>query len=313
MLLEVRDLTIRYARQLAVWEVGLTLGEREVLGLVGESGAGKSTIGRALLRLLPEPGEIASGSISFKGRDLLSIPEAGMRALRASEIALIPQDPLSALNPAFRIGLQATDALVLHRGLSRKEAGSVMARLLARMGIPDPEETLSRYPHQLSGGMRQRILIAIAFSCKPSVIVADEPTTSLDVTTQAQILRLLEEQRTEAGASTCFITHDFGIVAQLAHRVAVLYAGCLVEQASTREIFEAPLHPYTRAILSQLPRSDRPLQNLPEVDGVMPALSGPPRACPFRDRCPERRAICDRVHPPLKSVSAGHQVACHLY
>ncbi|MEK7879736.1 MAG: ATP-binding cassette domain-containing protein, partial [candidate division NC10 bacterium] len=155
MLLEVKDLTIRYGKQLAVWEIGLTLGEREVLGLVGESGAGKSTIGRALLRLLPEPGEITSGSISFNGRDLLSISEAKMRALRGSEIALIPQDPLSALNPAFQIGLQATDALVFHRGLSRKEAEAVMARLLARMWIPDPEETLRMYPHQLSGGMRQ--------------------------------------------------------------------------------------------------------------------------------------------------------------
>ena len=313
MLLEVNDLTVRYGKQLAVWEIGLTLGEREVLGLVGESGAGKSTLGRALLRLVPEPGQITSGGLSFNGRDLLSISEAEMRALRGAEIALIPQDPLSALNPAFQIGLQATDALVLHRGLSRKEAESVMARLLVRMGIPDPEETLRRYPHQLSGGMRQRVLIAIAFSCKPSLIVADEPTSSLDVTTQAQILRLLEEQRTEAGAATCFITHDFGVVAQLAHRVAVLYAGCLVEQASTREIFEAPLHPYTRAILSQLPRADRPLQNSVELDGVMPVLSEPPRACPFRDRCPERKAICDRVHPPLKTVSAGHQVACHLY
>ena len=313
MLLQVKDLTIRYGKQLAVWGIGLTLGEREVLGLVGESGAGKSTIGRALLRLVPEPGQITSGGIIFKRRDLLSIPEAEMRGLRGSEIALIPQDPLSALNPVFQIGLQATDALVLHRGLARSEAEGVMARLLGRMGIPDPEQTLSMYPHQLSGGMRQRVLIAIAFSCKPSLIVADEPTTSLDVTTQAQILRLLEEQRTEAGASTCFISHDFGVVAQLAHRVAVLYAGCLVEQAPTREIFEAPLHPYTRAILSQLPRADRPFQNSAELDGVMPVLSEPPRACPFRDRCPERKAICDRTHPPLKSVSAGHQVACHLY
>ena len=313
MLLEVQDLTVRYGRQLAVWEVGLTIGAGEVLGLVGESGAGKSTIGRALLRLLPEPGRITSGAILFNGRDLASIREPEMRILRGAEIALIPQDPLSSLNPAFRIGIQATDALVLHRDLSRKQAEDVMARLLARMGIPDPEDTLGRYPHQLSGGMRQRVLIAIAFSCKPSLLVADEPTSSLDVTTQAQILRLLEERRAEAGASTCFITHDLGVVAHLAHRVAILYAGCLVEQAPTEQIFRAPLHPYTQAMLRQLPRHDRPLEGWDGVDGVMPVLAEPPRACPFRDRCPKRMAICDRAHPPLNTVSAGHQVACHLY
>ncbi len=302
MLLEVKDLAVRYGSHLAVAEVGFTLGEGEVLGLVGESGAGKSTVGCALLRLLPEPGRIVSGAISFKGRDLLTVPHAELRALRGAEIALIPQDPLSALNPAFRIALQATDALALHRGLSRREGEGVMARLLARMGIPDPAETLRRYPHELSGGMRQRVLIAIAFSCGPSLLVADEPTTSLDVTTQAQILRLLEGLRTEARAATCFITHDLGIVAHLAHRVAILYAGCLVELGSTREILGAPLHPYTRALVQSLP-----------LDGIMPVLQESPRACPFSDRCPERVAICDRAHPRLKSAAAGHRVACHLY
>ncbi|KRT72103.1 MAG: oligopeptide/dipeptide ABC transporter ATP-binding protein-like protein [Candidatus Rokubacteria bacterium CSP1-6] len=302
MLLQVKDLTVRYGGHLAVWEAGFTLGEGEVLGLVGESGAGKSTIGRALLRLVPEPGRIVSGAITFKGRDLLGLPEAELRALRGAEITLIPQDPLAALNPAFRIGLQATDALAIHRGLSRREAEGVMARLLARMGIPDPEDALRRYPHELSGGMRQRVLIAIAFSCGPSLLVADEPTTSLDVTTQAQILRLLDGLRSETGVATCFITHDLGVVAHLTHRVAILYAGCLVEQAPTDRILAAPLHPYTRALVRSLP-----------LDGIMPALQGPPQACPFSDRCPERMAICDTAHPPLKSVGAGHQVACHLY
>jgi oligopeptide/dipeptide ABC transporter ATP-binding protein len=310
MLLEVKELTIAYGSQLAVWNVGFTIGAGEVLGLVGESGAGKSTIGRALLRLMTEPGKIVSGAITFKGRNLLGIAEAEMRNLRGAEIAFIPQDPLSALNPAFRIALQATDALAIHRGLSRREAKARVIRLLARMGIPDPEETVRRFPHELSGGMRQRVLIAMAFSCGPSLLVVDEPTTSLDVTTQAQILRLFEEQRTKAGAATCFITHDLGIVAHLAHQVAIVYAGCLVEQAPTREIFEAPLHPYTRAIFRELPHPDR---QLPGLEGVMPVLAGPPRACPFRDRCPERMAICDQVHPALRGTAAGHRVACHLY
>jgi peptide/nickel transport system ATP-binding protein len=171
------------------------------------------------------------------------------------------------------------------------------------MGIPDPAELLRRYPHELSGGMRQRVLIAIAFSCGPSLLIADEPTSSLDVTTQAQILRLLEGLRTEARVATCFITHDLGVVAHLTHRVAILYAGCLVEQAPTREILAAPLHPYTRALVQQLP----------SPDGLMPVLRDPPRACPFSERCPERMAICDQTHPPFKSATAGHQVACHLY
>jgi peptide/nickel transport system ATP-binding protein len=301
-LLEVKDLTIRYASHLAVWEAGFTLDRGEVLGLVGESGAGKSTLGRALPRVLLEPGRIVAGAIVFKGRDLMALSEAGLRALRSAEIALVPQDPFAALNPAFRIGLQTTDALTIHRGLSRREAARVMTRLFGRMGIADPEDTLRRYPHELSGGIRQRVLIAIAFSCGPSLLVADEPTTSLDVTTQAQILRLLDRLRRETGVATCFITHDLGIVAHLTHRVAILYAGCLIEQAPTEQILTGPLHPYTQALVRSLP-----------LDGVMPALHGPPDACPFRERCSERMAICDQAHPPLTSPAEGHQVACHLY
>lgn len=285
-----------------MWAASFTLGEGEVLGLVGESGAGKSTIGRALPRLLPEPGRIVSGAIVFKGRDLLTLPEGELRALRGAEIALIPQDPLAALNPAFRVGLQATDALALHRGLSRREAEHVMARLLARMGIADPEDVLRRYPHEISGGMRQRVLIAVAFSCGPSLLVADEPTTSLDVTTQAQILKLLDKLRSETGVATCFITHDLGVVAHLTHRMAILYAGCLVEHASTETILAAPLHPYTRVLVRSLP-----------LEGLMPALPEPPRGCPFSARCSERMAICDTAYPALKDIGPGHQVACHLY
>ncbi len=285
-----------------MWGASFTLGEGEVLGLVGESGAGKSTVGRALPRVLPEPGRIVSGSIVFKGRDLVTLPEGELRALRGAEIALIPQDPLAALNPAFRIGLQATDALVVHRGFSRREAEGVMARLLARMGIADPHDVLRRYPHELSGGMRQRVLIAVAFSCGPSLLVADEPTTSLDVTTQAQILQLLDKLRSETGVATCFITHDLGIVAHLTHRTAILYAGYLVEHAPTETILTAPLHPYTRALVRSLP-----------LEGLMPALRDPPRGCPFSPRCSERIEVCDTACPPLKEIGPKHQVACHLY
>jgi ABC-type glutathione transport system ATPase component len=224
-LLEIQGLTVRYGARLATWSLDLALGAGEVLGLVGESGAGKSTVGRAVVRLLPEPGHVESGAIRLGGRDLLALSAAEMRRLRGADLALVPQDPLSALNPAFRIGIQATDALRIHRGLSRAAAAAEMVRLLGHLGLPEPADVLRRYPHELSGGMRQRVLIAMAFSCGPSLVIADEPTTALDVTTQAQILRLLAQLQAETRVATLFVTHDLGVVAHLAHRVAVMYAG----------------------------------------------------------------------------------------
>jgi oligopeptide/dipeptide ABC transporter ATP-binding protein len=312
-LLEVRGLTVRYGARLATWAVDLALERGEVLGLVGESGAGKSTIGRALVRLLPEPGRVEAGAIRYEDRDLLTVSAAAMRRLRGSAIALVPQDPLSALNPVFRVGLQATDALRLHRGLSRAAARDEMGRLLGRMGLSDPTDVMARYPHELSGGMRQRVLIAMAFSCGPRLIVADEPTTALDVTTQAQILRLLEELQVEHRVATLFVTHDLGVVAHLAHRVAVMYAGCLVEVAPTGALFRTPAHPYTVGLLAQIPRADVRAASSPAPEGHMPVLAGPPRACPFRDRCPERMAVCDETMPTPRAVAPGHLVACHLH
>ena len=325
-LLDVRGLTVRYGGRLATWRVDLTLAPGEVLGLVGESGAGKSTVGRAVARLLPETARVEAGAIHLGDRNLLAAPEPEMRRLRGAEIALIPQDPLSALNPVFRIGLQATDALRLHRGLSRAAARDAMVRLLGHMGIPDPAEVLRRYPHELSGGMRQRVLIAMAFSCGPSLVIADEPTTAVDTTTQAQILRLLETFHAERGAATLFVTHDLGVVAHLAHRVAVMYAGCLVETAPTAELFRAPAHPYTQALLAQVPRADRgPDTSTSRVaagptsgatsglDSFMPVLVEGPRACPFRARCPRRMGTCDETMPALRDVGAAHHVACHLH
>jgi oligopeptide/dipeptide ABC transporter ATP-binding protein len=311
--LEVGGLTVRYGSRLATWAVDLRLGPGEVLGLVGESGAGKSTVGRAVVRLLPEPGRVESGVIRLRGRELLGLRETEMRGLRGAEVALIPQDPLSALNPAFRIGLQATDALRIHRGLSRAAADAEMARLLARLGIADSTDVLQRHPHELSGGMRQRVLIAMAFSCEPALVIADEPTTALDVTTQAQILRLLEVLQTERRVATLFVTHDLGVVAHLAHRVAVMYAGCLVESATTRDLFRAPAHPYTQGLLAQVLRIDARAEANGALDGLMPVLTSPPEACPFRERCPRRMAICDEAMPAVRDVTPGHAVACHLY
>ena len=312
-LLDIRGLTVRYGGRLATWAVDLALRPGEVLGVVGESGAGKSTVGRAVVRLLPESGRVVAGSVRFEGRDLLALPESAMRQLRGADLALIPQDPLSALNPAFRVGLQAIDALRLHRGLSPRDAEAQMARLLGRMGIPDPAELLARYPHELSGGMRQRVLIAMAFSCDPSLVIADEPTTALDVTTQAQILRLLEGLRAERGVATLFVTHDLGVVAHVAHTVAIMYAGCVVEVASTPALFATPAHPYTQALLAQIPRADRRAEAGSSLEGLMPVLPEAPRACPFRDRCPRRMTVCDEAMPALRAIGPGHDLACHLY
>jgi oligopeptide/dipeptide ABC transporter ATP-binding protein len=311
--LEISELTIRYGARLAVWAVDLAIRPGEVLGLVGESGAGKSTVGRSIVRLLPDSARIDAGAIRFKGRDLLPIPESDLRALRGADIALIPQDPLSALNPTFRIGLQATDALRLHRGLSRGDAEAAMAALLGRMGIPGPLELLRRYPHELSGGMRQRVLIAMAFSCEPSLVIADEPTTALDVTTQAQILRLLEGLRAERGVASLFVTHDMGVVAHVAHTIAIMYAGCLVELAPTAALFGSPAHPYTQALLAQVPRADRRTDDAGSLEGWMPLLDDAPGACPFRERCPKRMTACEATMPSLREVGPGHRVACHLY
>ena len=311
--LEIDGLTVRYGARLATWAVDLTLGAGEVFGLVGESGAGKSTIGRAVVRLLPEPGRVEAGAIRFQGRDLLGLSEAEMRRLRGAALTLIPQDPLSALNPAFRIGLQATDALRIHRGLSREAADAEMVRLLRHLGIPDATDVLQRHPHELSGGMRQRVLIAMAFSCEPTLVIADEPTTALDVTTQAQILRLLADLQAERRVATLFVTHDLGVVAHLVQRVGVMYAGCLVETAPTRELFLAAAHPYTQGLLAQVLRADVRAEASAALEGLMPVLTAPPRACPFRDRCPKRMAVCDEAMPALREIASGHSAACHLY
>jgi peptide/nickel transport system ATP-binding protein len=309
--LEIDGLTVRYGRRLAAWAVDLTLEPGEVVGLVGESGAGKSTVGRAVVGLLPEPGRVEAGAIRLDGRDLIGLSPAEMRGLRGADVGLIPQDPVAALNPAFRIGLQATDALRIHRGLSRAAADAEMSRRFDDLGMPDPADVLQRYP--LSGGMRQRVLIAMAFSCEPKLVIADEPTTALDVTTQAQILRLLQDLQARHRVATLFVTHDLGVVAHLAQRVGVMYAGCLVESAPTEELFREAAHPYTQGLLAQVLRSDVRAEASAALEGIMPVLTAPPRACPFRERCPKRMAACDEVMPAFREIASGHAVACHLY
>jgi len=309
----VRDLTVRYGARLAAWSVDLTLARGEVLGLVGESGAGKSTVGRAIVRLLPDGGRLEAGALRFRERDLLRMTAREMRQLRGADIALIPQDPLAALNPVFAVGRQASDALRVHRGLSRRVAERVIGALLERMGIGDPDDVLRRHPHELSGGMRQRVLIAIAFSCRPTVVIADEPTTALDVSTQAQILGLLEILQGEARAATLLVTHDLGIVAHTAHRIAVMYAGCIVEVAPRGELFRAPAHPYTQRLLDLVPRVDVRATATPPAEALMPTLVSPPRACPYRDRCPRRFATCDESMPRLRPLGPDRAVACHLF
>ena len=312
--LEVQGLTVRYGSRLATFGVDLDQAAGEVLGLVGESGAGKSSVARAVAGLLPEGGRVEAGRIRLEGRDLGELSREALRRLRGSAIALVTQDPLSALNPAFRIGLQATDALCLHRGLSRRAAAGEMVQLLRHLGLPDPVDVLGRFPHELSGGMRQRVLLAMAFSCAPRLLLADEPTTALDVTTQAQILRLLATLRAEHRTAVLFVTHDLGVVAHLADRVAVMLAGCVVEVASTAALFRSPAHPYTAALLAQAPRVEASVDLGDEgpLGGgdLVPGLEGPPAACPFRARCSRRHDRCDEAMPPLVSTAPGRQVAC---
>jgi ABC-type dipeptide/oligopeptide/nickel transport system ATPase component len=258
----------------AVEGVSLDISRGQIMGLVGESGGGKSMVGLSILRLIPEGGRIVSGKIMFESKNLLNLPDDEMRHIRGSDISMILQDPLTSLNPAFRIKSQMLDVLRLHKGYDKKEAELVAIELLHNIGIPDPEKNICKYPHQLSGGMRQRVVVAIAFSCNPKLIIADEPTTALDVTIQAQILRLLKNLSEEYQTSVLFITHDLGIVANLCDRVAVIYAGEIVETARTRELFLNPKHPYTRALFRSIPRHDKKQEQFYSIESIFSVQRG---------------------------------------
>ncbi len=287
----------------------------ETLGIVGESGCGKSVTSLSIMRLVPQPpGYHPSGVIEFAGRDLLKLPERAMRKLRGADVAMIFQEPMTSLNPIFRVGSQIGESLRQHRGLTRKDARLEAIRLLERVGIPDPSKRVDDFPHQMSGGMKQRVMIAMALACNPKLLIADEPTTALDVTIQAQILDLLRDLQAEFNMAILLITHDLGVVAEMAHRVVVMYGGRIAEQAPVEELFAEPRHPYTLGLFRSLPdleakRSDR----LAVIPGMVPSATAFPSGCRFRNRCAFATDACAEELPPLVSVGEAHDAACiHL-
>ena len=294
----------------AVDDLSLTLGTGRVLGLVGESGCGKTITALSILNLVPPPGRIVAGTIQFEGRDLLSLPESEMRSIRGARISMIFQEPMTALNPVFTVGNQIGEVLITHQHSTRREAIERSVELLRSVGIPSPEKRVREYPHQLSGGMRQRVMIAMAIACKPSLILADEPTTALDVTIQAHILELLGRIQAEMGMAMVLVTHDLGLIAERAHEVAVMYAGRIVEQAETRELFADPRHPYTRGLMASIPRPGESRRaRLATIRGTVPRLSDLPPGCAFQPRCDIRSDQC-AAEPGLVEVRPGHKVRC---
>jgi len=316
-LLDVRDLAVEFRTHRgslrAVDGVSFSVGRGETLAIVGESGSGKSVTALSLLRLVGEAGRIRAERAVFEGADLMELDTAGIRAVRGNRIGMIFQEPMSSLNPVLTIGEQVAEPLRLHKGLSRREAREGAAELLARVSIPDARERLDDYPHQFSGGMRQRVMIAMAIACRPALIIADEPTTALDVTVQAQILELLKALLADTGAAMILITHDLGVVAQVADRVAVMYAGRIVESATAQELFTAPRHPYTRALLASSVASGAAAKTrLDTIEGQPPDLARLPAGCAFAPRCPLVRPACHAAPPPL-SADTARQWACYAY
>jgi len=318
--MEVKNLVTRFYTQegvvYAVNDVSYKLHEGETLGVVGESGSGKSVHALSIMRLIPSPpGKIENGEVIFQGRDLLKLSNDQMRLVRGAEIAMIFQDPMTSLNPVLTIGTQITEALKLHLGMSEKEANERAAELLTMVGIPDAKRRLKNYPHQFSGGMRQRVMIAMALSCNPKLLIADEPTTALDVTIQAQIIDLVKRLRDQFGMAIIWISHDLGVVAGLADTVQVMYGGRIVERGDATEVFKDTRHPYTLGLLKSLPRHDKRQagQKLLQIEGSPPDMRNPPKGCPFFERCPYRLAICEEEMPPLipgPESSPDHLKAC---
>jgi oligopeptide/dipeptide ABC transporter ATP-binding protein len=315
-LLEVNDLKTRFhtaeGTVYAVNGISFELAEGETLAVVGESGCGKSVSVLSLMRLIPvPPGEIASGTASYRGRDLLKITEQEMEKVRGKEIAMIFQDPMTSLNPVLTIGKQITESLEKHVGMDRDTATRRAVELLEWVSLPDPARRLGDYPHQFSGGMRQRVMIAMALACGPSVLIADEPTTALDVTIQAQIVELVKRLRKEVGMAMIWITHDLGVVAGLADRVVVMYAGFIVEEADVDTVYGNPRHPYTQALLAALPRVDRRRDHrLKSIAGAPPSLLVEPRGCPFAPRCDFVIDRCRDENPRLELIAPHHKIAC---
>ncbi|MEE4143989.1 MAG: ABC transporter ATP-binding protein [Halieaceae bacterium] len=315
-LLEVDALTTEFDTDegvvRAVDGVSFSVEPGETLGIVGESGCGKSVTALSIMRLLPQPmGQIAGGRILFRGRDLVREPIAQMEKIRGNEIGMVFQEPMTALNPVHTIGRQLTEGLILHKGLEARQATREAMDILARVGIPAPDIRMGEYPHQLSGGMRQRVVIAIALACRPALLIADEPTTALDVTIQAQILELIKALQTEMGMSVILITHDMGVIAQTCDKVVVMYAGKVAETAPVLDLFDRPAHPYTRGLLASIPRLDTiPKSRLAVIDGMVPGLRDLPAGCRFANRCTHAASACTEAVPPLQAVRGNHLVSC---
>jgi len=315
-LLEVKNLETRFYTQdgvvQAVNGISYSLKEGETLGLVGESGCGKSVSVLSLMRLIPEPpGKITGGEVLFEGRDLLKMDMDEIRHVRGNKIAMIFQDPMTSLNPVLTIGRQVTEALELHMGMDKAQARKRAIELLDMVGIPNPAQRIDDYPHQFSGGMRQRVMIAMGLSCNPRILIADEPTTALDVTIQAQIVDLVKRLRDEIGMAIIWITHDLGVVAGLVKRVNVMYAGYIVESGPVKEIYARPRHPYTIGLLGSLPRLDESTRTrLRSIEGLPPDLISPPPGCPFAPRCEHALDRCRQENPTLEPVGLEHSAAC---
>ena len=317
----VKNLKVSFATSkkelIAVRGISYQLNQGEILALVGESGCGKTVSALSILRLIQEPpGKIVSGEILFAGKDLLKLKKKELQDRRGKGIAMIFQDPMTSLNPVLTIGEQIIETLLRHTSLSRKKAREKSFRLLEQVEIPSPEQKLDQYPHQLSGGMRQRVMIAMALSCSPRILIADEPTTALDVLIQAQILSLLKKIKNDTQMSILLITHDFGVVAEVAERVMVMYAGEIVESGSVNDLFRSPLHPYTIGLMESIPTletTQQKLSKLKEISGTVPSLSQVPFGCPFHPRCSAAETRCKTDKPKLKKISQTHSVSCWLH
>jgi len=314
-ILELKNLRTYYSTDSgiarAVDGVSFSIARNQTLGVVGESGCGKSVTALSIMRLVPmPPGYFAGGEIIWKGNDLLKLSEEKMRSLRGNDIAMIFQEPMSSLNPVFTCGSQIAEQISIHQDITHAEAKKRSIELLHLVGIPNPAERFSSYPHELSGGMRQRVMIAMALSCNPALLIADEPTTALDVTVQAQILDLISKLQSDTGMSVLLITHDFGIVAELCEEVIVMYASRVVEKGSVQQIFSNPLHPYTRGLLKSIPRLGSSKERLHVIQGNVPSAIHLPEGCRFAGRCPQADTQCRKVQPELVTYQSGHEAAC---
>jgi len=313
-LLSVRGLTTEFPGDSgpvrAVDNISFSIPRGGTVGLVGESGCGKSVTSLSIMRLVSPPGWVSAGELVFDGINLTKIAEDEMRRFRGNKISMIFQEPMTSLNPVFTIGDQVAEVFRIHRGLSRDTARKEAIEMLRMVRIPSPETRVDEYPHQLSGGMRQRVMIAMALACRPKLLIADEPTTALDVTIQAQILELMSALQRELGTSILLITHDLGVVAEVCESVIVMYAGRVVERASVKSIFTTPRHPYTRGLLNSIPRLGRKVSRLPVIHGSVPAPGKYPLGCRFQERCPRVLDKCRVAEPVLESYSSGHEVAC---